>query len=135
MPQRYDNLQSTRFKRISGVLARLSSLLAARLTVSPTDRRLANLRPFKKGQSGNPAGRMKIPPDVKEMARGLTTEAIGQGAANISAAASCAGTPRRRRLRKLFACITRATTIGCGSWLPNGLSSSVGQAPAVRPRR
>jgi hypothetical protein len=37
-----------------------------------TDRRLANLRPFPKGQSGNPSGRMKIPADVKEMARGLT---------------------------------------------------------------
>jgi hypothetical protein len=38
-----------------------------------TDRRLANLRPWGKGQSGNPSGRLKIPPDVKEMARGLAT--------------------------------------------------------------
>ena len=45
-------------------------------TMSPTDRRLANLRPFQKGQSGNPSGRQKIPDDVKEMARGLTREAI-----------------------------------------------------------
>jgi hypothetical protein len=44
--------------------------------MSPTDRRLANLRPFPKGQSGNPSGRQKIPADVKEMARGLTREAI-----------------------------------------------------------
>src|SRR6516225_2433879 len=36
----------------------------------------ASLRPFQKGQSGNPGGRLKIPPDVKEMARGLTKDAI-----------------------------------------------------------
>jgi hypothetical protein len=45
--------------------------------MSPTDRRLANLRPFPKGTSGNPSGRQKIPEDVKQLARGLTKEAIG----------------------------------------------------------
>jgi hypothetical protein len=34
-------------------------------------------KPFQRGQSGNPSGRMKIPEDVKKMARGLTKEAIG----------------------------------------------------------
>jgi hypothetical protein len=34
------------------------------------------LRPFKKGQSGNPGGRPKIPADVKELARGLSVDAI-----------------------------------------------------------
>lgn len=35
-----------------------------------------NLRPFKKGQSGNPGGRPKIPPEIKEMARALTEDAL-----------------------------------------------------------
>jgi hypothetical protein len=36
----------------------------------------ANPRKFQKGQSGNPGGRPKIPPDVKEAARGMSPEAI-----------------------------------------------------------
>jgi hypothetical protein len=40
-----------------------------------SDRRLANLQPVQKGQSGNPSGRRKIPKDVKELTRGLTKEA------------------------------------------------------------
>jgi Family of unknown function (DUF5681) len=35
-----------------------------------------NLKPFKKGQSGNPGGRPKIPDEVKEAARAHTEEAI-----------------------------------------------------------
>jgi len=40
-----------------------------------SDRRLANLQPVQKGQSGNPSGRRKTPKDVKELTRGLTKEA------------------------------------------------------------
>lgn len=34
-----------------------------------------NLRPFKKGQSGNPSGRPKIPDDIKAMLKGATPDA------------------------------------------------------------
>ena len=34
-----------------------------------------NLRPFKKGQSGNPKGRPKIPDDIREMLKGATPSA------------------------------------------------------------
>lgn len=36
----------------------------------------SNLRPFKKGQSGNPGGRKPIPPEVKELARAESVNAI-----------------------------------------------------------
>jgi hypothetical protein len=39
-------------------------------------RRLANLRPFKPGQSGNPGGRSKAQIDVRNAARDYTLEAI-----------------------------------------------------------
>ena len=39
-------------------------------------RRLANLRPFKPGQSGNPGGRSKAQVDVRNLAREHTKEAI-----------------------------------------------------------
>jgi hypothetical protein len=39
-------------------------------------RRLANLRPFKPGQSGNPGGRSKAQIDVRNAARAYTQEAI-----------------------------------------------------------
>jgi hypothetical protein len=39
-------------------------------------RRLANLRPFKPGQTGNPGGRSKAQTDVRNAARGYTQEAI-----------------------------------------------------------
>jgi len=39
-------------------------------------RRLANLRPFKPGQSGNPGGRSKAQIDVRNLAREHTKEAI-----------------------------------------------------------
>src|SRR5215831_16014369 len=45
--------------------------------MTSAERSRANLRPFQKGQSGNPSGRGKTPPDVREMSRGLTKEAIG----------------------------------------------------------
>ena len=35
-----------------------------------------NLKPWKKGQSGNPKGRAKIPEEVRELARCYTQEAI-----------------------------------------------------------
>jgi hypothetical protein len=55
------------------------------------------LRHFQKGQSGNPGGRPRLPEDVREMARGLSVEALQtlaevmrdkrqSGAARISAA-------------------------------------------------
>ena len=34
-----------------------------------------NLRPFQKGQSGNPGGRKKIPDDIKEMLNAATPDA------------------------------------------------------------
>jgi hypothetical protein len=39
-------------------------------------RRLANLRPFRPGQSGNPTGRSKAEIDVRTLARAYTKEAI-----------------------------------------------------------
>jgi hypothetical protein len=39
-------------------------------------RRLANLRPFKPGQSGNPGGRSKAQIDVRNLTREHTQEAI-----------------------------------------------------------
>jgi hypothetical protein len=39
-------------------------------------KRLANLRPFKPGQSGNPGGRSKAQIDVRNLAREHTKEAI-----------------------------------------------------------
>ena len=39
-------------------------------------KRLANLKPFKPGQSGNPGGRSKAQIDVRNLARAHTEEAI-----------------------------------------------------------
>lgn len=39
--------------------------------------RTANLKPFKKGQSGNPGGRPKEMPEVRMKAREMTVEALG----------------------------------------------------------
>jgi hypothetical protein len=39
-------------------------------------KRVANLRPFKPGQSGNPGGRSKAQIDVRNLAREHTKEAI-----------------------------------------------------------
>ena len=39
-------------------------------------RRLANLRPFKPGQSGSPGGRSKAQIDIRNLAREHTKEAI-----------------------------------------------------------
>lgn len=36
-----------------------------------------NLRPFEKGRSGNPGGRPKIPPDLVEIAKGKSKQALG----------------------------------------------------------
>ena len=40
------------------------------------ERRLANLKPFRPGQSGNPGGRSKAQIDVRDAARAYTEEAI-----------------------------------------------------------
>lgn len=37
---------------------------------------IENLKPFKKGQSGNPSGRKKVPEDVKLAFRSLTMDAV-----------------------------------------------------------
>jgi hypothetical protein len=39
-------------------------------------KRLANLRPFKPGKSGNPGGRSKVQIDVRNAVREYTQEAI-----------------------------------------------------------
>jgi len=72
--------------------------------MDPTDRRLANLRHFQKGQSGNPSGRVKIPPDVKEMARGLTKEAI----ATLAAVMRDKAAPHSARVRSAEVILDRA---------------------------
>lgn len=42
--------------------------------------RTEHLKPFEAGKSGNPGGRPKVPPHIKEMARALTEEAINTAA-------------------------------------------------------
>jgi hypothetical protein len=59
---------------------------------------------FQKGQSGNTSGRVKIPPDVKEMARGLTKEAIQTLAAVMRDAAA----PHSARVRSAEVILDRA---------------------------
>ena len=41
-----------------------------------TDRSNGNLRPWKKGQSGNPGGRKKMPEDAKAMLKAATPAAV-----------------------------------------------------------
>jgi Family of unknown function (DUF5681) len=59
---------------------------------------------WQKGQSGNPSGRVKIPPDVKEMARGLTKEAI----ATLAAVMRDGSAPHSARVRSAEVILDRA---------------------------
>ena len=69
-----------------------------------TPRSLANLRSFSKGKSGNPSGRPKIPDDVKELARGLTKEAI----ATLATVMRDAEAPHSARVRAAETLLDRA---------------------------
>jgi hypothetical protein len=61
-------------------------------------------RRFQKGQSGNPAGGIKIPQDVRELARGLTKEAI----ATLAAVMRDDAAPHSARVRAAETLLDRA---------------------------